>query len=219
MSLTIAQRLAIWAALPTELDDEDVLVFEDDGGGWHHDPTIESWVSFTVDPGPRYLYTIRSQLQETWNANTQKLDDERGELHQGTINLYVCSTNKRTVQLYENLLVKEIEPGRLGLSLDYEGVTTGPDPPSPKPLGSYSDYRLRKRVYRTLIEIPILYKFSEIETGEIIKAIEVEPWMGWPVAEMETLYLRAPLLLTVDMLLAEDAQSTLTASICLELVE
>jgi hypothetical protein len=217
VSLTIAQRLFVWAALPTELDDEEVLVFEDDGGGWHNDPAVETWVSFTVNPGPRYLYNIRSQLNEYWDATILKFTQERGQLHQGTISLYVCSTDKRTVQLYENLLVKEIEPGRLGLSLDVEGVTTGPEPPSPKPLGSYSDYRLRKRVYRTLIEIPILYKFSELETGEIIKTIEVEPWIGVPQAEMDHYFLHAPLLLAADMLLAESTQSALEASIVLEL--
>jgi hypothetical protein len=201
MSLSIAQRLAILDALPTELNGEAVLVFEDDGGGWHNDPTIETWVSFTALPGQRYLYNIRSQLSEIWNASISKLEEERGELHQGTVNLYVCSTNKATVQLYENLLAVQIDRTRLGLSLDVEGVTTGPDPASPKPLGSYSDYRLKKKVYRTLVEIPILYKYTVTETGEVIKAIELEPWMGRPSEEMEHYMLRAPLLLSADIIL------------------
>ena len=219
MSLTIEQRLAILAALPTELNGEGVLVFEDDGGGWHNDPTIESWVSFTINPGPRYLYNIRSQLSEKWNGELSTIDDERGQINKGTINLYICSTNKRTVQTYEVLLAAEIERERLGLSLDYEGVTTGPESISAKPLGSYSDYRLRKRVYRTLIEIPILYKFSVVERGPLIKTIEVEPWMGVPLAEMDHYTIRAPLLIRADMALAETVPTTLTASICLELAE
>jgi hypothetical protein len=212
VSLTIIQRLAILAALPVTLDDETVLVFEDDGGGWHNDPSVESWVSFTALPGPRYLYNIRSQLSDTWDSETNQFNDERGEIHQGTINLYVCSTTKRTVQTYESELAGLIERERLGLSLDYEGVTTGPECPTIRPLGSYGDNRLKKRVYRTLIEIPILYKFSVVETGEPIKAIALEPWMGWPLAEMDTLYLRAPLLLTADGLLADTVQTTLSAS-------
>ena len=219
MSLTIAQRLAILAALPTELNGEEVLVFEDDGGGGHNDPAIDSWVSFTINPGSRYLYNIRSQLSEKWNGELSTIDDERGQINKGTINLYICSTNKRTVQTYEVLLAAEIERERLGLSLDYEGVTTGPESISAKPLGSYSDYRLRKRVYRTLIEIPILYKFSVVEQGPLIKTIEVEPWMGAPLAEMDHYIIRAPLLLRADMALAETVPTTLTASICLELAE
>ena len=219
MSLTIEQRLAILAALPTELNGEEVLVFEDDGGGWHNDPAIDSWVSFTINPGSRYLYNIRSQLSEKWNGELSTIDDERGQINKGTINLYICSTNKRTVQTYEVLLAAEIERERLGLSLDYEGVTTGPESISAKPLGSYSDYRLRKRVYRTLIEIPILYKFSVVEQGPLIKTIEVEPWMGAPLAEMDHYIIRAPLLLRADMALAETVPTTLTASICLELAE
>ena len=219
MSLTIEQRLAILAALPTELNGEGVLVFEDDGGGWHNDPTIESWVSFTINPGPRYLYNIRSQLSEKWNGALSTIDDERGQINKGTINLYICSTDKRTVQTYEVLLAAQIERERLGLSLDYEGVTTGPESISAKPLGSYSDYRLRKRVYRTLIEIPILYKFSVVEQGPLIKTIEVEPWMGAPLAEMDHYIIRAPLLLRADMALAAAVPTALTASICLELAE
>lgn len=219
MSLTIEQRLAILAALPTELNGEGVLVFEDDGGGWHNDPTIESWVSFTINPGPRYLYNIRSQLSEKWNGELSTIDDERGQINKGTINLYICSTNKLTVQTYEVLLATQIERTRLGLSLDYEGVTTGPEPISAKPLGSYSDYRLRMRVYKTLIEIPILYKFSVVEQGPLIKTIEVEPWMGVPLAEMDHYTIRAPLLIRADMALAEAVPTTLTASICLELAE
>ena len=219
MSLTIEQRLAILAALPTELNGEEVLVFEDDGGGWHNDPAIESWVSFTVNPGPRYLYNVRSQLSETWNAELSTIDDERGQINKGTINLYICSTDKRTVQTYEVLLAVQIERERLGLSLDYEGVTTGPEPASPKALGSYSDYRLRKKVYRTLIEIPILYKFSVIEHGDLIKAIELEPWMGAPLVEMDHYTIRAPLLIRADMALAAAVPTALTASICLELAE
>jgi hypothetical protein len=213
VSLSIAQRLAVLAALPTTINDETVLVFEDDGGGWHNDPTIESWVSFSIIPGPRYLYNIRSQLKETWNSETSKIDDERGQINQGTLNIYICSTNKWTVQTYENELAGLIERTRLNLSLDYEGVTTGPETVTPKPLGSYNDYRLKRRVYRTLMEVPILYKFSVVETGEIIKAIELEPWMGWPIAEMDHLTLRAPLLLAADMMLAEDVQNDLDASV------
>ena len=219
MSLTIEQRLAILAALPTELNGESVLVFEDDGGGWHNDPAIESWVSFTVNPGPRYLYNIRSQLSEKWNGELSTIDDERGQINKGTINLYICSTNKRTVQTYEVLLAAEIERERLGLSLDCEGVTTGPESISPKALGSYSDYRLRKRVYRTLIEIPILYKFSVVEQGPLIKTIEVEPWMGAPLVEMDHYTIRAPLLIRADMALAAAVPTALAASICLELAE
>lgn len=213
MSLTIEQRLAVLAALPTTINDEAVLVFEDDGGGWHHEPTIESWVSFSIIPGPRYLYNVRSQLKETWNSETSKIDDERGQVNQGTLNIYICSTNKWTVQTYESELAGLIERTRLGLSLDYEGVTTGPEKADAKPLASYNDYRLKKRVYRTLLEVPILYKFSVVETGEIIKAIELEPWMGWPIAEMDHLTLRAPLLLPADMILAEETQTDFEASV------
>ena len=215
MSLSVEQRLAILAALPTTVNDESVLVFEDDGGGWHNDPTIESWISFSILPGPRYLYNIRSQLSETWNADDTQIEDERGQINQGTLNIYVCSTNKRTVQTYERELFEDIERERLGLSLDYEGVTTGPETVLARPLGSYNDFRLKRRVYRTLLEVPILYKFSEIETGYPIKAIELEPWMGSPLAEMEHLTLRAPMLLKADMLLATDTPLSLTASMVL----
>lgn len=215
MSLSIEQRLAVLAALPTTVNDETVLVFEDDGGGWHNDPTIESWISFSILPGPRYLYNIRSQLSETWNADDTQIDDERGQINQGTLNIYICSTNKRTVQTYERELFEDIERERLGLSLDYEGVTTGPETALARTLGSYNDFRLKRRVYRTLLEVPILYKFSEIETGYPIKTIELEPWMGWPLAEMEHLTLRAPMLLKADMLLATDTPLSLTASMVL----
>lgn len=216
MSLSLEQRLAILAALPTTVNDESVLVFEDDGGGWHNDPTIESWISFSILPGPRYLYNIRSQLSETWNADDTQIEDERGQINQGTLNIYVCSTNKRTVQTYERELFEDIERGRLGLSLDYEGVTTGPETALARPLGSYNDFRLKRRVYRTLLEVPVLYKFSEIETGYPIKAIELEPWMGSPLAEMEHLTLRAPMLLKADILLATDMSLSLTASMVLD---
>lgn len=216
MSLTIEQRLAVLSALPVTLDGETVLVFEDDGGGWHHNPSVESWISFSISPGPRYLYNIRSQISETWNGDELRIDDERGELHQGTINLYICSTNKRTVQSYEYLLSDLIERQRLGLSLDFEGITTGPEVAVPKSLGSYNDLRLKKRVYRTLIEIPVLYKYAIIEYGDPIRVIEVEPWIGLPLAEMEHYYLRAPLLLRADIVMCESVQSTLEASICLD---
>ncbi|MFA6371293.1 MAG: hypothetical protein WCW68_01575 [Methanothrix sp.] len=215
MSLSIEQRLAVLAALPITVNDEEVLVFEDDGGGWHNDPTIESWISFSIMPGPRYLYNIRSQLSETWNAEDTQIDDERGQINQGTLNIYLCSTNKRTVQTYERELFEDIERERLGLSLDCEGVTTGPETALARPLGSYNDFRLKRRVYRTLLEVPILYKFSEIETGYPIKAIEIEPWMGCPPAEMEHLTLRAPMLLKADMLLATDTPLSLAASMFL----
>lgn len=219
MSLSPTQRLAVLAALPTTINSTPILVFEDDGGGWHHDPATTSWISFSVIPGPRYLYNIRTQIRETWNSGTSKIDDERGQINHGTLNIYVCSTNKATVQAYEFELARQIERERLGLSLDYEGVTTGPEKASARPLGSYLDQRLKKRVYRTLLEVPILYKFTEVETGEPIKAIELEPWMGWPLAEMEHLTLRAPLLLKADMRLADMPQSSFEASIILELTE
>lgn len=219
MSLSVDQRLAILAALPTTLNDEEVLVFEDDAGGWHHDSLIESWISFVIIPGSRYLYNIRSQLSETWNAETTKIDDERGQINHGTLNLYICSTDKRTVQRYENELAGLIERQRLGLSLDYEGVTTGPETAIAKPLGSYQDYRLKKRVYKTLLEVPILYKFAAIEPCELLKVIELEPSMGRPLAEMEHILLRAPIPLKADILLAATLPQLLTASIMLELTE
>ena len=213
MSLSIEQRLAIWAAIPTTINDDAVLVFEDDAGGWHHDPDTESWISFSILPGPKYLYEIRSKLGEYWNADHSRILNERGQINQGTLNIYVCSTNKRTVQTYERALVTRIERQRLGLSLDVEGVTTGPETTVARPLGSYSDMRLKRRVYRTLLEVPILYKFVEIEVGYPIKTIELEPWIN--TAEMEHLKLRAPLLLRADMLLADTHQLSLTATMLL----
>lgn len=216
MSLTIDQRLAVLNALPVVLDDVAVLVFEDDGGGWHHDPATESWISFSISPGPRYIYNIRSKLSESWNGSESRIEDERGEIHQGTVNLYICSTVKRTVQSYEYILSDLIERQRLGLSLDYEGVTTGPDVAVAKSLGSYNDLRLKKRVYRTLVEIPILYKYAVVEYGDPIRMIEVEPWVGLPIAEMEHYYLRAPIFLSADIALCDSVQTTILASICLE---
>jgi len=213
VSLSIEQRLAILAAIPTTINDESVLVFEDDGGGWHHAPTIESWISFAILPGPRYLYNIRSKLSENWNDDHSRILDERGQLNQGTLNIYVCSVNKRTVQTYERFLAEKIERERLNLSLDFEGVTTGPEPAHARPLGSYNDFRLKKKVYRTLIEAPILYKFVEIEVGYPIKVIELEPWID--TAAMEHLKLRAPLVLRADMLLAGTSTLSLAASIVL----
>lgn len=216
MSLTITQRLAILHALPTTLNDESVLVFEDDGGGWHHDPAIESWVSFTILPGPRWLYNVQSLLSSVWNSATSKIDDERGQINQGTINLYICSTNKRTVQAYEAELAGLIERTRIGLSLDVEGVTTGPENAKPRPLGSYNDYRLKRRVYRTLVEVPILYKFTTTEGVELIKRISITQEMGWPLESVDALMLRDPAhFLSADMWLAELVESTLDASIVL----
>lgn len=218
MSLTIDQRLAVLAALEAGGCDS-FLIFEDDGGGWHHETTVESWISFSIIPGNRYLYNIRSKLHEYWDASTSLFNDERGELRRGTLNLYICSTTKRSVQSCEYVLADLIERTRLGLSLDYEGVTTGPENSSPRQLGSYIDNRLRKRVYRTLLEVPILYKFSVIETGYPIKKIELEPWEGYPLAEMEHLFIRSPLLISADELLAESSPTNIIASMLLEIVE
>lgn len=217
MSLTIDQRLAVLAALNAS-ECDSFLIFEDDGGGWHHEPTVENWISFSIIPGNRYLYNIRSKLHEYWDASTSLFNDERGELRRGTLNLYICSTTKRSVQSCEYVLADLIERTRLGLSLDYEGVTTGPENSSPRYLGSYVDNRLRKRVYRTLLEVPILYKFSVVETGYPIKKIELEPWEGYPLAEMEHLFIRSPLLVSADMRLAESILTDIEATIKLELV-
>jgi hypothetical protein len=213
----MAQRLAVLAALNAS-ECDSFLIFEDDGGGWHHEPTVENWISFSIIPGNRYLYNIRSKLHESWDASTSLFNDERGELRRGTLNLYICSTTKRSVQSCEYVLADLIERTRLGLSLDYEGVTTGPENSSPRQLGSYIDNRLRKRVYRTLLEVPILYKFSVIETGYPIKKIELEPWEGYPLAEMEHLFIRSPLLISADMRLAESILTDIEATIKLELV-
>ncbi len=215
MSLTIDQRLSVLAALES-CGCESFLIFEDDGGGWHHEPTVENWISFSIIPGNRYLYNIRSKLHEYWDANTSLFNDERGELRRGTLNIYICSTTKRNVQSCEYALADLIERTRLGMSLDVEGVTTGPENSSPRPLGSYVDNRLRKRVYRTLIEVPIIYKFSVVEVGYPIKKIELETWEGYPLAEMEHLFIRAPLLVSADALLAESSSNNITASMILE---
>jgi hypothetical protein len=217
LSLTIDQRLAVLAALESS-SCSSFLVFEDDGGGWHHETTVESWVSFSIVPGARYLYNIRSMLHEWWNAETSLIDDERGELRRGTLNIYVCSTNKRSVQSCEYSIADLIERTRMGLSLDYEGVTTGPENVSSRPLGSYIDNRLRKRVYRTHLEVPVLYKFTVIEEAYPIKKIELEPWMGYPVAEMDHLFIRSPLLLSADMRLAEIVPLLIDTSMKLDLV-
>ena len=217
MRLTVEQRNAILNALPTSYgsvgSEEEILVFEDDGGGWHHDPTVETWASWSlIADGTRYLYNIRSCLSETWNSDTLKIDDERGQLERGTVNIYVCSTDKSKVQAYSSELAALIDRTRLGLSLDdYQGLTTGPEEAKTRQLSSYNDLRLKKRVYRTVLEVPILYKFTVIESPPLIKKIEVEPWMGWPLAEMGTLTLRAPMLLTANMALAEDVQNSLAS--------
>ena len=217
MSLTIDQRLSVLAALESS-GCESFLIFEDDGGGWHHEPTVENWISFSIIPGNRYLYNIRSKLHEYWDASTSLFNDERGELRRGTLNIYICSTTKRAVQSCEYVLANLIERTRLGMSLDVEGVTTGPENSSPRPLGSYVDNRLRKRVYRTLIEVPIIYKFSVVEVGYPIKKIELEPWEGYPLAEMEHLFIRAPLLVSAYMRLVGCVPTTIEAAITLDMV-
>lgn len=214
MRLTEAQRNAFFEALPTTLGNEDILVFEDDGGGWHHDKAIESWVAWSLlSDGARYLFNIRSTLSETWNSDTSRIDDEWGQLEKGMVALYVCSTNKNKVQAYSSQLAGLIDRTRLGLSLDYEGITTGPEEARTRPLGSYSDLRLKKRVYRVLTEVPILYKFSVIESPPLIKRVELEPWMGYPLEEMEHLIIRAPLPLKADIALSASSSQSLIASI------
>jgi hypothetical protein len=217
MKLTEDQRNAFNDSLPTSIDDDDFLVFEDDGGGWHHDPSISTWVSWSViSDGISYLYNVRSCLSETWNSDLSCIDDERGKIERGNIAIYCCSTDKNKSQNHSSYIAEQIDRTRLGLSLDYEGITTGPNESTSRPLPSYVDNRLKKRVYRNLIETPILYKSVVIERPPLIKKIELHPWMGYPNAEMDHYFVTAPLLLKADMLLADVHSFSLEASIVLE---
>jgi hypothetical protein len=219
LTLTPAQRLAIFEALPSNVSGDEILVAEDDGGGWHHPDDTLSWVLWSVlDEGEPYSYEVGALLESKWNYDTHEFDDERGRLNKGVINLYICSIDKKKVQTYASVLSGLIERTRLSLSLDVEGITTGPDKSKTKPLGSYNDFRLKRRVYRTLIEIPVLYKFSEFDITPPIRRIGIQPYIG-ELQMGDELIARAPMLLTADIHLASDIHNSLGASLVLVLAE
>jgi hypothetical protein len=217
LTLTPAQRLAFFEAIPTILDTDEVLVFEDDGGGWHHAITIDHWIAWSVvDEGTPYSFNVGDLLETAWNPVTLQYDDEVGKLNTGNISLYVCSIDKKKAQAYASELAQLIGFTRLGLSLDFEGLTTGPQDITVRPLKSYNDMRLKRRVYRTLIEIPIIYKFSRMDIVPPIKRIGVEGVIYPGHAEMGEIIMHANIPLSADIELAYTLQSGLSASIYLE---
>lgn len=173
MSLSPAQRKAVFDSIPCIILGEGVPVVQSDADAPHLSLNYRNWLVVTyLTEGSPLFYRGKGQLRKTWNADSSRWDIWDGEIQAAVLRIDVRSANKTDCFNISSALAWEINQNLLSLSLNRDMVEIGPRQIiTVREVPTYYDEPLRHNIYRRLIEIELAYEVSFLRSGEPILTI------------------------------------------------